>query len=93
MDSLYAHVLVHEITDMLEGVEHHSETGVMKAHWTEHDVADMSIEPLSFEPIDVKLIEYGLAHYCIVGRLARSEWRRSLAAAAARSTDLCRTIR
>jgi hypothetical protein len=31
--SVLAHVLVHEITDVLEGVDRHSATGVMKAHW------------------------------------------------------------
>jgi len=35
---LLAHVLVHEIADILEGVDQDSEEGVMKAHWTADDL-------------------------------------------------------
>jgi hypothetical protein len=58
---LLAHVLVHEITHMLEGVDRHSETGVMKAHWNARDYADMVTNPLPFAAVDLTLIHLGLA--------------------------------
>lgn len=58
---LLAHVLVHEISHMLEGIDRHSETGVMKAHWNARDYADMATNPLPFAPVDVTLIQLGLA--------------------------------
>src|ERR1700683_3182275 len=39
--AVLAHVLVHEITHLLEGVAQHSETGVMKARFTGADVLRM----------------------------------------------------
>ena len=39
---LLAHVLVHEITHVLEGVDRHTGQGVMKARWTEDDLALMA---------------------------------------------------
>jgi hypothetical protein len=58
---LLAHVLVHEITHMLEGIDRHSETGIMKAHWNARDYADMAANPLPFAPVDITLIQLGLA--------------------------------
>jgi hypothetical protein len=58
--SLLAHVLVHEITHVLEGVDRHSETGVMKAVWTEADYAQMRANPLPFTDWDIQLIHKGL---------------------------------
>jgi hypothetical protein len=57
---LLAHVLVHEITHILQGVARHSETGVMKAHWTPTDYLEMEIHPLHFAPEDVQLIQASL---------------------------------
>ena len=31
--AVLAHVLVHEVTHILQGIQRHSESGVMKAHW------------------------------------------------------------
>lgn len=60
--TILAHVLVHEITHILQGVDRHSETGVMKAHWTPADYAQMMLaKPLPFTDWDVKLIQQGLA--------------------------------
>jgi hypothetical protein len=59
--ALLAHVLVHEITHVLQGVDRHSETGVMKAHWTTADYAQMLAKPLPFTDWDVELIQHGLA--------------------------------
>jgi hypothetical protein len=56
-----AHVMVHEITHVVEGISRHSETGIMKAHWTDEDNKEMMIRPLSFAAEDVELIHHGLA--------------------------------
>ena len=55
-----AHVLVHEITHILQGESRHSEEGIMKAHWTPADLSTMAKKPLGFAPEDVKLIFEGL---------------------------------
>jgi len=60
--TLLEHVLAHEITHVLEGVDRHSETGVMKAHWTRHDYRAMADQSLEFTPADVELIQNRLAH-------------------------------
>ena len=58
--ALLAHVLVHEITHILEGVARHSETGIMKPNWTPGDYYDMQKKPLPFASEDVELIHRGL---------------------------------
>jgi hypothetical protein len=58
---LLAHVLVHEITHVLQGVARHSDSGVMKAVWTYQDHLQMRKDPLPFTPHDVELIHLGLA--------------------------------
>jgi hypothetical protein len=57
---LLAHVLVHEITHVLQGVAQHSSTGVMRAHWTPRDYANMEERPLEFAGADADLIRLGL---------------------------------
>ena len=57
-----AHVLVHEITHVLQGVSRHSDQGVMKAQWEQRDFMLMRWEPLLFTDEDVHLIRQGLAH-------------------------------
>lgn len=57
---LLAHVLVHEITHILQGVARHSETGVMKAHWTTTDYREMEIRPMHFAPEDIELVQASL---------------------------------
>jgi hypothetical protein len=56
---LLAHVLVHEITHILEGIDRHSESGVMKAHWSNEDFNAMRCKPLAFADEDVHLIHFG----------------------------------
>jgi hypothetical protein len=58
---LLAHVMVHEITHILEGVSRHSESGIMRAQWTEVDHKTMKTHPMSFAAEDVDLIHRGLA--------------------------------
>jgi hypothetical protein len=57
---LLAHVLVHEITHVLQGVAQHSSTGVMRAHWTGRDYANMEERPLEFAGLDAELIHHRL---------------------------------
>jgi hypothetical protein len=56
---LLAHVLVHEITHILQGIDRHSDSGVMKADWTAHDYEAMVRKPLPFASEDVALIHRG----------------------------------
>ena len=58
-------MLVHEITHILQGVMHHSESGIMKPHWDSTDLFEMGRKPLAFAEEDVRLIRLGL------------DWRRS----------------
>ena len=58
--NLLAHVLVHEVTHLLEGVNRHSESGVMKALWDEQNHVAMVSKPLPFAPEDVRLIHAGI---------------------------------
>ena len=58
--ALLGHVLVHEITHILQGVDRHSDSGVMKAQWDANDFVHMTGHPLPFTPQDVVLIERGL---------------------------------
>jgi hypothetical protein len=59
-DRLLAHVLVHEITHILQGLDGHSESGIMKARWDNSDLARMGREPLGFTDFDVLLLYRGL---------------------------------
>ena len=44
--SVMAVVLAHEITHVLEGIDRHSATGIMKARWDNHDYFEMAARPL-----------------------------------------------
>jgi hypothetical protein len=60
--TVLAHVMVHEITHLLQGVNRHSAAGVMKARWTIGDFDAMRfVTPLPFTAEDVDLIYLGLA--------------------------------
>jgi hypothetical protein len=59
--SLFAHVLVHEITHILEGLVRHSNSGVMKAHWDDDDFSQIARKGLKFAQADIDLIYAGLA--------------------------------
>jgi hypothetical protein len=58
--SVLAHVLVHEITHVLEGIDRHSATGIMKDRWDDNDYFEMRRKPLRFAQKDVDLIYDGL---------------------------------
>jgi hypothetical protein len=58
--AVLAHVLVHEVTHILQGLPRHSESGVMKAQWDSSDFSQMTWQPLPFTAADVDLIQRGL---------------------------------
>jgi hypothetical protein len=55
-----AYVLVHEITHILQGIARHSETGIMKAHWTDDEFQSMRFDALAFTAEDIRLVQEGL---------------------------------
>jgi hypothetical protein len=55
------YVLAHELTHAIQGVARHSDSGIMKAHWSESDFQQMMFRKLEFAPVDVDLIHRGLA--------------------------------
>jgi hypothetical protein len=57
---LLAHVLVHEITHILQGINRHSAKGIMKAAWEREDFQKMCWKPLTFTEKDIRLIHFGL---------------------------------
>jgi len=63
-----AHVMAHEITHILEGIVRHSESGVMKARWSDDELRAMARKPLAFASEDVDLIYRGLAYRNASGR-------------------------
>jgi len=58
--TLLGHVLVHEITHVLQCLDRHSEKGVMKAHWNTNDYCEMRWRPLTFTSQDIDLIRLGM---------------------------------
>ena len=64
-----AHVLVHEITHILQGTSLHSHTGIMKARWNRDDYTEMSVQSLAFTEEDIELIRFGLAKRVKAGSL------------------------
>jgi hypothetical protein len=61
--ALLAHTLAHEIGHMVENVDHHSESGVMKPRWDGGDYREMSWKPMEFAPEDVLLMRQGLREW------------------------------
>jgi hypothetical protein len=58
--AVLAHVLVHEITHVLQGMARHSSTGVMRAHWNSTEYSDLEKRPMEFAGDDAELIQLGL---------------------------------
>lgn len=51
---LMAHVMVHEITHILQGTDQHTPGGIMKAHWNSYDYVLMKTGRLTFTEPDVR---------------------------------------
>jgi hypothetical protein len=62
VSSLLGHVLAHEIVHILQGLDRHSSTGVMKEKWDYRDYVEMQRRPLSFTNEDLQLIRQGLVN-------------------------------
>ena len=61
ISTLLAHVMVHEITHVLEQSMRHSEEGVMKARWNRQDYVRMNWHSLPFDPTDAEFVREGAA--------------------------------
>jgi len=59
---LLGHVLVHEITHVLQGTDRHTQEGIMKAYWDANDYRRMRFKLLAFTQTDIDLIHKGFAH-------------------------------
>jgi hypothetical protein len=59
--TVLGHVMVHEITHILQGVSRHSDTGLMKSHWSSRDLREMRYKPLPFTQEDLILLYSALA--------------------------------
>jgi hypothetical protein len=57
---IFAYVLVHEITHVLQGIARHSPEGIMKPQWTDQDYFEMMHLRLAFTTDDVDRIYDGL---------------------------------
>jgi hypothetical protein len=68
---LLAHVMVHEITHILQGISRHSDSGVMKANWSGEDFERMRYKALPFADEDVVLIHRGLTTRATLFQRAR----------------------
>ena len=58
---ILAHVLVHEITHILQGFIGHSKRGIMRANWDENDYMLMDQKAMALTQEDVELIYLGIA--------------------------------
>jgi len=65
---LLAHVLVHEVTHVIEGMDQHSDSGIMKARWDGEDYQQMRNSSLRFTEDDLPLIRAGLAKRIYAGQ-------------------------
>jgi hypothetical protein len=54
--SIFGHVLAHEIAHVLERVDSHSETGIMRRRWDENDFVSMKFNAFRFAPEDAQTI-------------------------------------
>jgi hypothetical protein len=59
LGAIFGYVLAHEIAHVLQGIARHSETGVLRARWTEDDFAKMGSRGLNFTTEDILLIQRG----------------------------------
>jgi hypothetical protein len=54
--TILGYVLAHEIAHVLQGIARHSETGIMRARWTDNDFKQMGIRVLMFTAEDIQLM-------------------------------------
>lgn len=63
---LLAHVFAHEITHILEGMNRHTGSGIMQAHWSASEIRNLAYRPLRFAPEDMDLIYRGIARHPVM---------------------------
>jgi hypothetical protein len=61
---LLSNVLAHEIAHVLQSIDRHSDTGILKPHWTLDDLHLMITERLTFTMLDTALIRVGATGPC-----------------------------
>ena len=54
------YVMAHELAHAMQGIDRHSDSGILKACWTRYDFEDMVYLKLNFTSADVALIHEGL---------------------------------
>jgi hypothetical protein len=54
------YVLAHELAHVMQGVARHSESGILRAQWSNTDFEEMIFHKLAFTNFDVELIHQGL---------------------------------
>jgi hypothetical protein len=57
---LLGHVLAHEIAHALQGVNRHSEAGVLRARWNKSDYRQMQRQLMEFDQANAQLIHLGM---------------------------------
>jgi len=62
---LLAHVLIHEITHVLQGVAPAPPDGIMKARWSGDDYDEMFSHGLALSAEDVRLIRNGMQNWSL----------------------------
>ena len=72
---VFSYVVAHELAHLMQGLNRHSDSGILKAQWSYKDVYQMASGRLEFTAYDVQLVHEGLN--------ARMTRRRSLALKAA----------
>jgi len=55
------YILAHELAHAMQGAPRHSESGILKAQWSNDDYQEMIFQKLAFAAVDVELIHRGLA--------------------------------
>lgn len=70
---LLGHVMAHELGHVLEGINRHSDSGLMKARWDQHDLQQMLVTPLSFSSEDTGLVQMGVKRLVAGESLQRQE--------------------
>jgi len=63
MGLILGHTIAHELTHVLEGEDRHSEDGIMRSRWDDHDFQSMRMRTLYFTRDDVSAIYRNLATF------------------------------
>jgi hypothetical protein len=70
--TILGHVLAHEMGHVLLQLQSHSETGLMKARWNDHDFVQMRSKKFAFTPEEIAAIQSNLAKRANVTLVSRA---------------------